>query len=179
MDKNQFYNLIHQKEAFNEDTLKEIKAKIKEYECCNLLQMLYLKNSLIVQPKTFEQTLPKVSCYANDRNRLYKFIFPSDATENEFSKKNPKVVTEIIDRFIQNEPSVSKLSDNAPSLDVAQQSIKEHDDLASETLARIYLKQGNYKKAIQIFEKLSLIIPEKSSYFADQIEKIRKQHFQQ
>ncbi|MEI8202654.1 MAG: tetratricopeptide repeat protein [Bacteroidota bacterium] len=179
MDKKTFLNLLLQKDAFNETTLKEIKTELQQFEWCSLLQMLYLKNTHHVQPEIFENLLPFTSCYAIDRSKLQQLIFPFETKEKIISRKKPKVVAEIIDRFIQNEPSVTKLSDSAPSLDVAQQSIKEHDDLASETLAKIYLKQGNYQKAIQIFEKLSLIIPEKSSYFAAQIDKIRKQHFQQ
>jgi len=39
----------------------------------------------------------------------------------------------------------------------------------------LYLRKGNYNKAIQIYEKLSLKFPEKSSYFANQIEKIKQE----
>jgi len=38
----------------------------------------------------------------------------------------------------------------------------------------IYAEQGYYGKAIKIYKKMSLHFPEKSCYFADQIEKIKK-----
>jgi hypothetical protein len=44
----------------------------------------------------------------------------------------------------------------------------------SETLAKIYLKQKKYNKALEIIIKLSLVYPEKSAYFADQIRFLEK-----
>jgi hypothetical protein len=41
-------------------------------------------------------------------------------------------------------------------------------------LARIYIEQKNYKKAIQSYKILSLKYPEKSGFFADQIKAIKK-----
>jgi tetratricopeptide (TPR) repeat protein len=49
----------------------------------------------------------------------------------------------------------------------------EEEDLVSESLASLYVKQGHYKEAIKAYEKLSLQNPSKNAYFADLIEEIK------
>ncbi|MCI5709878.1 MAG: tetratricopeptide repeat protein [Prevotella sp.] len=44
----------------------------------------------------------------------------------------------------------------------------------TETLARIYIKQGRYSKALEIIKRLNLNYPKKSAYFADQIRFLEK-----
>lgn len=48
------------------------------------------------------------------------------------------------------------------------------DDYFTETLARIYVKQGKYNKAIEIIRRINLNYPKKSAYFADQIRFLEK-----
>jgi hypothetical protein len=48
--------------------------------------------------------------------------------------------------------------------------------LVTETLARVYLDQGNFNGALRIYEKLQLKNPLKSAYFANLIEKIKKEN---
>ncbi len=80
----------------------------------------------------------------------------------------------LIDKFIKSSPRLSPPKENAPHVDISEDSVKEHDGIFTDTLARIYIKQGYYSKAIFAYEKLILKYPEKSGYFAGQIEEIKK-----
>ena len=50
--------------------------------------------------------------------------------------------------------------------DMAQKSAEISADLATETLADVYLSQGLAEEARQVYSKLSLVYPEKKAYFA-------------
>ncbi|MEX0986243.1 MAG: hypothetical protein WD052_02115 [Bacteroidales bacterium] len=82
--------------------------------------------------------------------------------------------SELIQQFLSNEPGVIR-ADKETSLegDISEESIKEDDSYITDTLAKIYVKQGLHAKAIYAYERLSLKYPEKSAYFAAQIEKIK------
>jgi hypothetical protein len=49
---------------------------------------------------------------------------------------------------------------------MARKSNEERDDIVSETLASVYAQQGDIARATRIYQKLCLLYPEKSSYFA-------------
>lgn len=57
---------------------------------------------------------------------------------------------------------------------IIEASLAEDEDLTSETLAKILANQGRYAKAIEMYERLCLIIPKKSTYFASEIERLKK-----
>jgi hypothetical protein len=81
---------------------------------------------------------------------------------------------DLIDVFIDNEPSISKPKKESffSPAESAKESLLENDSIVTETLARVYLEQGHYNKAITSYEKLSLKFPEKSTFFANQIKLI-------
>jgi len=82
----------------------------------------------------------------------------------------------LIDNFIEKEISISKpkKKDFFKPIDVAKESLIENNELVTPTLAKVYLEQGHYEKAISAYKKLSLKYPEKNSFFANQIKLINK-----
>ena len=93
------------------------------------------------------------------------------------SKYNTSKESDIIDSFLQKDVKViSEKSENieyTPS-NLARLSIVDDEDFITETLAKIYVDQGNLPKALTAYKKLLLKYPEKKTYFAAQIEKIEK-----
>ena len=100
---------------------------------------------------------------------------PEDADEEERSKNKLKQ-SELIDKFIIANPRIEPHKDKSyvSNDGISKPVIEEDGGLVTETLAKIYLSQGYYSKAMDIYEKLSLKFPEKSSYFASQIEKVKE-----
>ncbi|WP_339752988.1 hypothetical protein [uncultured Winogradskyella sp.] len=80
----------------------------------------------------------------------------------------------IIDKFLSENPKIKPVSGNAPKPKLVNNDEDISDSLMTETLARIYLEQKNYDKAIQSYKILSLKYPEKSSFFADQIKLVQE-----
>jgi hypothetical protein len=81
---------------------------------------------------------------------------------------------ELIDRFIAQNPKIVPGEADSGDIDIKQSLKLDKKELMTETLARVYLEQGKYKKAIQAYRILSLKYPEKSSFFADQIQAVEK-----
>ncbi len=90
--------------------------------------------------------------------------------------QDKKLKSELIDRFIIANPRIETNKDKTllPAEDLSKPYTEVEGGFVTETLARIYISQGYYSKAIDIYEKLSLKFPEKSSYFAFQIEKVKE-----
>ena len=110
-----------------------------------------------------EESTPETS--SDDRDRKFDLI-------DKFIQERPKIIPD---------PSASSSSEKLQKhrLSGEQKNIlmpytQAPDSLMTETLAKVYLQQKNYKKAIQAYKILILKNPEKSGFFADQIRAIEK-----
>ena len=108
-------------------------------------------------------------------NRLKEI--EEEKLRKEAGKPAPKKLSrkELIDKFITENPSISRpKAEFYNPISVAQNSIIDQENIVSETLAKIYEQQNYFEKAISIYKKLGLKYPEKSRYFAAQIERLQE-----
>jgi tetratricopeptide (TPR) repeat protein len=90
--------------------------------------------------------------------------------EENLEKKSKKI--ELIDKFIETNPKITP-SRGLVDTPIKSLEIPDTTHLMTETLARVYLEQKKYQKAIQAYEILILKYPEKSIFFADRIHNIK------
>ena len=77
---------------------------------------------------------------------------------------------EMIENFIAKSPKISAAPKEGKMVDLSSESWASSNELMTETLAKIFVKQKKFKKAIKAYEILSLKYPEKNGFFADQIQ---------
>ena len=146
LNENVYSNII------NDNIIQEItetKDQDQKEEEVEKLPKMVKSNQL---PKTFEDWL---------------FKHPLKKTKKQIT------VDEILNSLENRKNQHNKTSFfSAP--DAAKKSLETNDDLVTETLAEIHIQQGNYPKAIEIYQKLILLNPEKKLLFASQIEFIKQ-----
>ncbi|MEP3209219.1 MAG: hypothetical protein ABJN95_08515 [Maribacter sp.] len=81
---------------------------------------------------------------------------------------------ELIDKFIAESPKIIPSEQQSPKVAVKKATKFDANELMTETLAKVYLEQKKFKKAIQAYRILSLKYPEKSGFFADRIKAVEK-----
>ena len=79
-----------------------------------------------------------------------------------------------INAFIATNPKMSTPLTNPEEITIKDAQKINKEALMTETLARVYLEQKKYKKALQSYKILSLKYPEKNSFFASQIKVVQK-----
>lgn len=96
-----------------------------------------------------------------------------DHPETSSLDEDKKKKLELIDKFIEASPKISPIKQSTESSFAIDLNKSDNSYLMTETLARVYLEQKKYQRAIQAYEILILKYPEKSSFFADRISDIK------
>jgi len=184
-DRKKFFFLINDKfympnDSFTEDLSPE-PIIVEEEQPVVCEEILSVTNE--VEPAPVVEEVESSMIAPSD----YISTYLSDIEENV--ETPPLQYQDTIDKFLEKDavfPVRVKLNKTAKDDKIEKPEKEEkdiHDPLSetanddsffSETLAKIYIKQKNYKKALEIIYKLNLIYPEKSRYFADQIRFLEK-----
>jgi len=90
----------------------------------------------------------------------------------ESSKQKEQI--EIIDQFIKKAPSIKKSTASSDASDLAETNFNLTENVVSETLVEILLRQGKKDKAIEVLKKLIWKFPQKKAIFAAQIDELKK-----
>ncbi|AKA34608.1 hypothetical protein [Flagellimonas lutaonensis] len=81
---------------------------------------------------------------------------------------------ELLDRFIESSPKIVPKETEVVKVNIKESVTIDQNELMTETLAKVYLEQKKFKKAIQAYKILSLKYPEKSGFFADRIQAVKR-----
>lgn len=102
----------------------------------------------------------------------------SSKQELEPSGEKQKEQIEIIDHFIKIQPSITNTKEKLNAVHTGDLATIKNgefgDNIVSETLVEILLRQGKKDKAIEVLKKLIWKFPQKKTYFAAQIEELKK-----
>ena len=203
MNKIEYEKFINDFDPNSEENIQKLENLIKDYPYFLQPKLYYLKILKDKKSKMYDSELKKTAISIYDRSWLFDWInlpWETNKVNNKTIEKDVSIKMNFIDwinyieknkvdinlsesvdkkfdlieTFLNNPSKIEKEDLNRNQKDISIETLASENELMTETLAKIYLKQQKYKKAIDAFRILSLKYPEKNAFFADQIKKIKK-----
>jgi len=112
-----------------------------------------------------ETEAPQLNYFEWSKQSTKKDVVVSNALETEEQERK----FALLDAFLESNPKIVP-SDEIQEIDIEAASSIEDESLITETMAQLYMNQKQFKKAITAYKGLILKYPEKSSFFAIQIQ---------
>ena len=158
-------NTIHKTDLKEKIIIGEVKKGKKEKK--KKKKKSKTKTALNVKQKQNHQVLPRELPFSE---------WASYLKHKNNSKKSDEVIEkfELFDSFFEKKRILKPLKENLNKEDLSQKSLTPTDELMTETLAKVFVKQKKFENALQAYHILSLKYPEKNSSFANQIKKIKQ-----
>ncbi len=139
----------------DDDFLKELQAKVDKYRSRkkNLDDWLEKKTGKKI---SIEKSKPQPPVSAEESKKIKHFV-------NKINNHGK----ESLETGLGN-------AEGIPLEKQVKDSLRDTSSIVSETMARVFIHQRHYDKAIRTYEQLSLKNPEKKRYFAEKIEELKK-----
>jgi len=174
----QIHNFFDEFPIEPEKQLALLENLYQKYPTSHYVTFFYLKFLQDRYPKKFETLKAKLLLFIPDRkvfhDSILEYYYPDYFTTDEPIEENSDEIAVLAEQFMQNAPKI-KFDPTKHNADVNLAELCEVEDIEfiSETLAMIYAEQGYSGKASQMLKKLMLQNPEKNTYFAALIEKVK------
>ena len=197
MEQRLLQDLMQHPERLDAQSLSQLRELLEKYPYFQTARLLYLKNLYVLGDPSFEKELRQSALYVADLSVLFYNIeggqFLIERHEQTALQQTASTdrTLDLIDRFLSemSGEQPTELPELRPESAMDYTSIlardckpavtaepeEETDELyLTETLAKVYIKQKRYEKALEIIQGIYLKNPEKNAYFADQIRFLEK-----
>lgn len=163
----------------DKENRKEKKSKKNKSKTAQKVKMIPQKKKQQVDDKSYTKSKKKKK-KGNKKKVSYVYVRSEGNMGNQFELNDYTGISRYSNWLLsmkeedKKDKNKAKRKSKKKKLKKKRHSVKINEMVISESLADLLLKQGHKKKARRMYKKLSLIFPEKSSYFAAKIETLKK-----